>query len=68
MRAAWKSIECGMVVRLRMVTRTRSLTRTRTTGPGTRSAKVHTFTTFPGAISTTFSVMSQSITWTAAGR
>ena len=68
MRGAWKSIECGIVVLLRMRDVTRSPTRTRTTGPGTRSAKVHTFTTLPGAISTTFSVMSQSITWTAAGR
>ncbi len=68
MRAAWKSIECGILVLLRIVTFTVSPTRTRSTGPGTRSPNVQSVTTFPGAISAVFSVMSSTTRCTAAGR
>src|SRR6266511_2196312 len=60
MRAAWKSMECGIDALLRMVTFTTSPTRARMTGPGTLGPKVQTVTTLPGAISTFFSDMSMT--------
>jgi hypothetical protein len=51
-RAAWKSIECGMGERFTTLIRTRSPSRTRNVGPGTVPPKVHPSYFTPLAIST----------------
>src|SRR5207253_11168189 len=51
-RAAWKSIECGMEASLTRRIRTKSPSRTRTTGPGTVPPNVQLLYVTPFAIST----------------
>src|SRR5438876_3906701 len=51
-RAAWKSIECGMEASLTRRIRTKSPSRTRTTGPGTVPPNVQLLYVTPLAIST----------------
>src|ERR1043165_3494299 len=52
MRAAWKSIECGIGALFTTLMRTRSPSRTRRIGPGTLPPNVHPSYFTPLAIST----------------
>src|SRR2546430_16816716 len=65
-RAAWKSIECGIEASLTRRIRTRSPSRTRTTGPGTVPPNVQLLYVTPFAISTVASRMGMRNSFTAA--
>src|SRR5205814_6764197 len=65
-RAAWKSIECGIEASLTRRIRTRSPSRTRTTGPGTVPPNVQLLYVTPFAISTVVSRIGMRNSFTAA--
>ena len=65
-RAAWKSIECGIDALLTRRMRTRSPSRTRTTGPGTVPPNVQPLYVTPGATSTVASRMGMRNSLTVA--
>src|SRR5437016_6839504 len=65
-RAAWKSIECGMEASLTSRIRTRSPSRTRITGPGTVPPNVQLLYVTPLAISTVASRIGMRNSFTGA--